>query len=110
MAFTLADLGANIRLIRKSRPSLKRPGRPLYQKELAESAGIPASCLCNIENGRYRNPTWEILGKIARALDCDVSEFFQKADRTASPSEIALAEVIDLIVKERLEALLGRRK
>lgn len=110
MAFSLSDLGENIRRIRKMRPSRKRPGRPLLQKELADQAGIPASCLCNIEQGKYRNPTWDILGRIARGLDCDISEFFQRDERPASASEIALTEMIDLIVKDRLEKLSGHRK
>ena len=110
MAFSLKDLGGNIRNIRKSRPSRRKPGRPLLQKELADAAGIPASCLCNIEKGKYRNPTWEILNRIAGGLDCDISDFFQSTDSAASAMEIALSEVIDLIVKERLDALSGRRK
>ncbi|MFQ5720962.1 MAG: helix-turn-helix domain-containing protein, partial [Candidatus Aminicenantales bacterium] len=62
--------------MRKSRPSKLKPDRPMLQRELANEAHIPASSLCNIENGKYKNPTWLMLSKIAKGLNCDISEFF----------------------------------
>ncbi|RLE02430.1 MAG: hypothetical protein DRJ11_07185 [Candidatus Aminicenantes bacterium] len=109
MAFTLQDLGQNIRKIRLSKNSNLRPGRPMMQKELASLAGIPASSLCNIENGKYRNPTWEILTKIARALDCDLPDFFVPQQKEVQAAEIALREMIELLVKERLDSLLKEK-
>jgi transcriptional regulator with XRE-family HTH domain len=106
MAFDLLDLGKNIRKLRLSKLSRIKSGRPLLQYELAEIAGIPASSLCNIEKGKYTNPTWEMLSKIAFGLDCDISDFFNKDAPAVSPSRIALTEMIDIIVKERLEKLL----
>ncbi|HDJ24085.1 MAG TPA: XRE family transcriptional regulator [Candidatus Aminicenantes bacterium] len=109
MAFTLQDLGQNIRRIRLAKSSSFRSGRPMMQKELAELAGIPASSLCNIENGKYRNPTWEILSKIAQALGCDISEFFTTPQKEVHAAEIALREMIDLLVRERLESFLKEK-
>jgi transcriptional regulator with XRE-family HTH domain len=109
MAFELKDLGDNIRDMRLKQSSRLKPGRPLLQYELAEAAGIPASSLCNIEKGKYKNPTWEILTKIASGLGCDIADFFVKPSPAVSPSRIALTEMIDTIVKERLESLLKDR-
>ena len=110
MPLTLKELGENIRSIRKSRESTLKTGRPLYQKELAERADIPAPSLCNIENGKYRNPTWEILSKIARGLDCDIADFFIQGKNDVPASQIALTEMIEMIVQEKLESILGQRK
>jgi len=109
VAFTLMDLGNNIRSLRKSRKSIFKEGKPMMQKELAEKAGVPASSLCNIENGKYKNPTWEILSKIAHALECDISEFFISDKTKVSPSHIALSEMIEMIIEERLESILKER-
>ena len=109
MAFDLKDLGANIKKLRVSKPSRIKPGRPLLQYELADISGIPASSLCNIEKGKYKNPTWEMLTKIAEGLNCDISAFFVTEQPSVSPSRIALTEMIDTIVKERLENLLKDR-
>lgn len=81
----------------------------MLQYELALQAQIPASSLSNIEKGKYRNPTWRILSRIAAGLGCDVADFFRFDDRKISASEVALKEMIDLIVKEKLEALLKER-
>ena len=109
MAFSLQDLGNNIKRLRKSKPSKLKPGRPMLQRELADKAQIPASSLCNIENGKYKNPTWLMLSKIARGLDCDISDFFISQDQTPSASHIAIQEIIDMIIKERLERILEER-
>lgn len=106
MTFTLRELGANIKRIRKSRSSRIRPDRPLLQKELAERSGVPAPSLSNIENGKYQNPTWNVLMKIAQGLECEITEFFLPDHSDISPSRIAFEEVIEMIVKEKLEKLL----
>ena len=64
MEFGLEKLGANIKRLRQTKPSRQKAGKMMLQKELAELADIPASSLCNIERGKYPNPTWEILTKI----------------------------------------------
>lgn len=109
MTFDLKDLGANIKKIRLSRKSQMRPGKPMFQRELAETAQIPASSLCNIEKGKYKNPTWAMLSKIAKGLDCEIPEFFISGERKVSASQIALNEMIDMIIKERLDRILKER-
>jgi transcriptional regulator with XRE-family HTH domain len=109
MPFTLRDLGLNIKKTRESRESRKKPGKPMLQYELAQAAGIPASSLSNIEKGKYRNPTWRILTKIADGLGCEISEFFADEKKKISASHLALDEMIDMIVKEKLERLLQEK-
>jgi len=109
MAFSLKELGLNIRRLRESRPSRLKPGRPMLQYELAQEAGIPASCLSNLEKGKYRNPTWLLLNKLAQALECDISEFFFLDREERSPSLLAFEEMIDLLVKEKVEKILKEK-
>lgn len=109
MAFSLKELGSNIRRLRQSRPSEIKPGRPMLQYELARKAKIPASCLSNLEKGKYRNPTWLLLNKLARALECDVGEFFLSPQEEKSPSLLAFEEMIDLLVKEKVEKILQQK-
>lgn len=109
MAFALKELGSNIRRLRLSRPSKIKSSRPMLQYELAQKAGIPASCLSNLEKGKYRNPTWELLTKLARALECEVTEFFLVDREKKSPSLLAFEEMIDLLVKEKVEKILRER-
>jgi transcriptional regulator with XRE-family HTH domain len=109
MKFGLKDLGENIKNIRISKKSRIKTGKPMLQYELAQLARIPASSLCNIEKGKYENPTWDILSKIAQGLDCDISDFFASENQRISPSRIALTEMIEMIVKERLEAILAEK-
>ena len=106
MSFTLQDLGDNIKNIRLSKKSWKKSGKPMLQKELADLAGIPASSLCNIENGHYKNPTWDMLTKIASGLNCDIADFFAKEKKEIPASQIALTEMIEMIVREKLEHIL----
>lgn len=106
MPFGLTELGLNIKTLRSARESRLRPGKPMLQRELAERAGIPASCLCNIENGKYRNPTWDILSKIAQGLECDIPALFAFEESRISPSQIALTEMIDTLIKDRLDSLM----
>lgn len=109
MAFTLKELGLNIRRLRLSRPSNIKSGRPMLQYELAQKAGIPASCVCNLEKGKYRNPTWELLTKLAKALECDLTEFFLVDREQKSPSLLAFEEMIDLLVREKVERILKEK-
>jgi transcriptional regulator with XRE-family HTH domain len=109
MPFNLVDLGNAIKGIRKSRKSRRKPGKPMTQYELAELAKIPSPCLSNIENGKYRNPTWRMLSKIAVALGCDIADFFVRPEAKVSASQIALEEMIDTIIKERLENIFAER-
>ena len=106
MGFGLNELGANIKRLRQAKPSRLKSGKTMLQKELADLADIPASSLCNIEGGKYRNPTWEILTKIAWGLECEISDFFVSDVSKISPSQIALTEMIEMIIRERVETIL----
>jgi len=109
MPFNLRDLGNNIKKIRESRESQAKPGKPMHQYELAQVSNIPASILCNIEKGKYKNPTWAVLSKIAAGLRCEISDFFLNADKKVSPSHIAMNEMIETIIRERLEDILREK-
>jgi transcriptional regulator with XRE-family HTH domain len=109
MPFNLNDLGQNIKRIRESLESRIKPGKPMLQYELARLARIPPSSLSNIEKGKYRNPTWNMISKIAAALGCDVSEFFNRETGTRPASEAALQEMIDMVIKSRLDNILEAR-
>ena len=109
MAFTLQNLGENIKRLREGKSSRIKSGRAMLQYELAEAADIPSSSLCNIEKGKYRNPTWDILNKIARGLECDLSDLFKADPLNVDPANLAINEMIDMIIKERLEVLLQER-
>lgn len=110
MAFGLKELGLNIKKLRLARKSRVKPGKPMLQYELAELSKIPSSSLCNIEKGHYSNPTWEILTKIAEGLECEISDFFVKPKQTVSSSRIALSEMIDMIIRERLADIMEEQK
>lgn len=47
--------------------------RGITQAELAKMVGISQPSLCNIENGKI-NPTINTLRKLAKALECNISE------------------------------------
>ncbi|MGQ9470063.1 MAG: helix-turn-helix domain-containing protein [Candidatus Aminicenantales bacterium] len=109
MGFSLRELGLNIRRLRENRPSQVKPGRSMLQYELARKAGIPASCLSNLEKGKYRNPTWQLLTKLAQALECDIPDFFSRDREERSPSLLAFEEMISLLVKEKVEKILKEK-
>lgn len=63
------SIGANICRIRKE--------KGITQSELAEKAGITQAMLCWIEQGK-RNPSLPSCEKIAKLLDCKISELFSE--------------------------------
>lgn len=46
------------------------------QKEIAEQVGITQQYLANLENGRSKNPSRDLMIKLAVALDTTVQELF----------------------------------
>jgi DNA-binding XRE family transcriptional regulator len=54
----------------------------LTQVELAARAGVTQAVITDLETGRNRNPSWQIVGKLARALKIDPSELFPVAPRS----------------------------
>ena len=62
------QLGMRIRFLRKE--------RSWSIEDLALEASINKNYLCDLENGR-RNPSLEILERIAKAFDISLSELFR---------------------------------
>ena len=62
-------VGANVRRLRVE--------RKLTQEQLAHEAKIDLTYLGGIERGR-RNPSVDVLGRIARALQCNPRQFFDE--------------------------------
>lgn len=61
------DIGSRIRFYRRL--------RDLSQRQLASRLGMAAPQLSRYETG-HTQPTLSVLGRIARALDVSVSDFF----------------------------------
>lgn len=62
---------ANIKKYRKE--------RKLTQQDLADMTDISREYICDVENeSRNKHITISLLGRIAEALDIDISEFFHK--------------------------------
>ena len=55
---------------------LKRISLRLKQKELAERVGICTQYLADLENGRAKNPSKNLMERLAAALDTTVQELF----------------------------------
>lgn len=62
------QLGMRIRFLRKE--------RNWSQEDLALEANVNKNYICDLENGR-RNPSLDILERIAKALDISLSELFK---------------------------------
>lgn len=62
---------ANIKKYRKE--------KKLTQQDLADMTDISREYICDVENeSRNKHITISLLGRIAEALDIDISEFFHK--------------------------------
>lgn len=55
-----------------------RREKGLSQEDVAHAADVHQTYLSGVEGGK-RNPSIDVLGRIAKALDVDISELFQKA-------------------------------
>lgn len=58
----------------------KRLEKSWSQLELAERSGVPQSSISQIERGNRKNPTYENIKKIAKALDIKLEELEELAD------------------------------
>jgi transcriptional regulator with XRE-family HTH domain len=54
---------------------IKRVVKKMTQRELAEKAGINRAYISLIESGKHE-PSISVLSRIAKALDCNVKDFF----------------------------------
>ena len=61
---------------------LKRVEKRIKQKNLAKMVGVSQQYLCSIENCRSKNPSRDIMIKLASALDCSVQELFFSEEQT----------------------------
>lgn len=71
-AQTLEALGARLRQVRKH--------AKMDSKSVAAAAGLPASTVSKIENGK-QNPTLLTLARIAQALGCTLIDIMPDAPR-----------------------------
>jgi transcriptional regulator with XRE-family HTH domain len=53
-----------------------RNQKSLTQDQLSEKSGVEQSTISGIETGRIKRPAWEIVCKLARALDTNPEELF----------------------------------
>jgi transcriptional regulator with XRE-family HTH domain len=60
-----------------------RTKRNLTQERLSELSGVDQSTICAIETARMKRPSWEIVAKLARALDTKPEELFPVETQTA---------------------------
>lgn len=59
-----------------SRLKALRIKKGMTLEELAELANVSAGYLCHLENGTRKNPTIEVMKKIAKALNTNIFEIF----------------------------------
>ncbi len=50
--------------------------RKLTQEQLSEFSGVDQTTISGIESGRIKRPRWEIVSKLAKALDVSPEELF----------------------------------
>lgn len=59
------------------------------QAAVARGAKISAPYLCDIEKGKTKNPSPEVLARIAEQIGCAVADF----ERDSIPADVETAEV-----------------
>lgn len=91
-------LGKRVRTLRKT--------RGWTQQKLGEKADISYKFLGEIERGQ-QNPSFEILVKIAQALDVDLPEFFRLDQETKNRNEMEcrINEIIKSIKGDELRQI-----
>lgn len=55
-----------------------RDERGLSQKALEDLSGVGQRTISGIETGEVRNPGWEIVARLAHALDLSVDDLYQR--------------------------------
>ena len=63
---------------------IKRIEMGIKQKDLAESAGITPQYMMYLENGKAKNPSIDIMKKIADALNTPAQELFFETEAATS--------------------------
>jgi transcriptional regulator with XRE-family HTH domain len=72
------EIGKKIKSLRLAKS--QNDGKMYTKKMLHEDAGISYSYICDIESGRYDNPGYDILEKIAKALDASVFDILEETN------------------------------
>lgn len=62
--------------MRKNRIKIIRQQKDITLAELSKLTGISAGYLCHLEKGSRKNPSLEVMEKIANALNKSVAEVF----------------------------------
>lgn len=79
-----------------------RENKNLGLNETAELVGISGSYLSNIESGKKKNPSMQVLSKIAVVLDVQVEDFFKESDtENSNTSEVTTSSPLHLTIKEQ---------
>jgi transcriptional regulator with XRE-family HTH domain len=60
-----------------------RLAKGLTQVQLAEAVGTTQETISGLETGRIQRPAWEIVGRVARALDVAPQDLFPIDDAAA---------------------------
>jgi transcriptional regulator with XRE-family HTH domain len=80
----------------------------LKSEELSELSGVPLGTLNKILNGQSKNPTYETVALLAKALGCTVDTFAEtKTPPTGEPEGGEFQEYVDLIRKLPMEQRIG---
>jgi transcriptional regulator with XRE-family HTH domain len=51
-----------------------RKQKGMSQDKLSEVSGVSRSYICELELGKYNNPTADVLCKISKALGCSIDD------------------------------------
>jgi len=57
-----------------------RKARGITQEELAAKSGVDQATISNLEVERVKNPSWQIVARLARALDVSPDDLFPVRD------------------------------
>ena len=86
-----ADNSQSMDTFDRTRLVTLRERRGLTQRELAVAARVSETYIQGLENGRKSNPSLEVLGRIAAALDVPVMEL---TTGSAITRDVSLADML----------------
>ncbi len=90
------SLAENIRRIRLQ--------KQITQPDLAKKAGVSKGYIHTLEAGVMKNPSLDVLGKIATALDTTIAELIGQPRTEAVPQAPELPEALVLFARQRKKA------
>jgi transcriptional regulator with XRE-family HTH domain len=67
-----------------------RRQKDITQSQLAELSGVNQTTISDIERGANRNPSWETVARIAKALGVPPEELFPVADEASASADQAV--------------------